>query len=111
MSLLIRDVQIDRDVTQIYIEGNRIVEIGKKREADTVIDGKGKVALPGLVNLHTHAAMTLFRGWGDDLDLSTWLETKIWPAEAHLTPDAGYWGPKLARPARITDGRTTFNAM
>src|SRR2546422_2893484 len=67
MSILIRDVQVEGDVTQVYIEGNRIVEIGKKREADTVIDGKGKIALPGFVNLHTHAAMTLFRGWGDDL--------------------------------------------
>jgi len=107
MSLLIRDVQIDRDVTQIYIEGNRIVEIGKKREADTVIDGKGKVALPGFVNLHTHAAMTLFRGWGDDLDLSTWLETKIWPAEARLTPDDVYWGTKLACLEMIKTGTTT----
>src|SRR3989441_5371 len=111
MSVLIRDVQIDRDVTQIYIEDNRIVEIGKKREADTVIDGKGKVALPGLVNLHTHAAMTLFRGWGDDLDLSTWLETKIWPAEAHLTPDDVYWGTKLACLEMIKTGTTTFNDM
>jgi len=111
MSLLIRDIQVDRDVTQIYVEGNRIVEIGKKREADTVIDGKGKVALPGLVNLHTHAAMTLFRGWGDDLDLSTWLETKIWPAEAHLTPDDVYWGTKLACLEMIKTGTTTFNDM
>src|SRR5439155_1357143 len=111
MSLLIRDVQIDRDVTQIYIEGNRIVEIGKKREADTVIDGKGKIALPGFVNLHTHAAMTLFRGWGDDLDLSTWLETKIWPAEARLTPDDVYWGTKLACLEMVKTGTTTFNDM
>src|SRR3989442_878450 len=111
MSILIRDVQVEGDVTQVYIEGNRIVEIGRKREADTVIDGKGKIALPGLVNLHTHAAMTLFRGWGDDLDLSTWLETKIWPAEAKLTADDVYWGTKLAcltetgaRPAKCRDG-------
>src|SRR2546422_758546 len=66
MSILIRDVQVEGDVTQVYIEGNRIVEIGRKREADTVIDGKGKIALPGFVNLHTHATMTLFRGWGDE---------------------------------------------
>src|SRR6266566_253755 len=111
MSILIRDVQVEGDVTQVYIEGNRIVEIGKKREADTVIDGKGKIALPGFVNLHTHAAMTLFRGWGDDLDLSTWLETKIWPAEAKLTADDVYWGTKLACLEMIKTGTTTFNDM
>ncbi len=111
MSILVKDVQLDGDVTQIYIDGNRIVEIGKKREADTVLDGKGKVALPGLVNLHTHAAMTLFRGYGDDLDLATWLETKIWPAEAKLTPDDVYWGTKLACLEMIKTGTTTFNDM
>src|SRR3989475_10039075 len=95
-NILIRHVEVEGDVTKVYIEGNQIAEIGKKREADTVIDGKGKIALPGFVNLHTHAAMTLFRGWGDDLELSTWLETKIWPAEARLTPADVHWGTKLA---------------
>jgi len=111
MSILIRDVQLDGETTQIYIDGNRIAEIGKKREADTVLDGRGKIALPGFVNLHTHAAMTLFRGWGDDLDLSTWLETRIWPAEAKLTPEDVYWGTKLACLEMIKSGTTTFNDM
>src|SRR5207237_1193161 len=61
MSTLIKDVDVDGRATHVYIEGNRIAEIGKRREADTVLDGRGKIALPGLVNLHTHAAMTLFR--------------------------------------------------
>jgi len=111
MSILIKDVQVEGDVTHIYIEGNRITEIGKKREADTVIDGRGKLALPGFVNLHTHAAMTLFRGWADDLDLSTWLETKIWPAEAKLRPEDVFWGTKLACLEMIKTGTTTFNDM
>ncbi len=111
MSILIRDVQLDGDVTQLYIEGNRIVEIGKKREADIVIDAKGKVALPGFVNLHTHAGMTLFRGWGDDLDLATWLETKIRPTESKLHPEDVYWGTKLACLEMIKTGTTTFNDM
>ncbi|TLZ57973.1 MAG: amidohydrolase [Methanobacteriota archaeon] len=111
MSILIKDVQVEGDITHIYIEGNRIAEIGKKREADTVIDGRGKLALPGFVNLHTHAAMTLFRGWADDLDLSTWLETKIWPAEAKLTPEDVFWGTKLACLEMIKTGTTTFNDM
>ncbi|HYY47472.1 MAG TPA: amidohydrolase [Thermoplasmata archaeon] len=111
MSILIRDVEVEGETTQVYIEGNRIAEIGKKREADIVIDGRGKIALPGFVNLHTHTAMTLFRGWGDDLDLSTWLETRIWPAEAKLTPDDVYWGAKLACLEMIKGGITTFNDM
>jgi 5-methylthioadenosine/S-adenosylhomocysteine deaminase len=111
MSILIRDVQVEGETTQVYIEGNRIAEIGKRREADIVIDGRGKVALPGFVNLHTHSAMTLFRGWGDDLDLATWLETRIWPAEAKLTPDDVYWGAKLAGLEMIKSGITTFNDM
>jgi 5-methylthioadenosine/S-adenosylhomocysteine deaminase len=111
MSILIKDVQVEGDVTHLYIEGNRIAEIGKKREADTVIDGRGKLALPGFVNLHTHAAMTLFRGLADDLDLSAWLETKIWPAEAKLKPEDVYWGTKLACLEMIKTGTTTFNDM
>lgn len=111
MSILIKDIQVGGDLTHIYIEGNRIAEIGKTREAATVIDGKGKVALPGLVNLHTHAAMTLFRGYADDLELGTWLSTKIWPAEAKLTPDDVYWGTKLACLEMIKTGTTTFNDM
>lgn len=111
MSLLIKDVELDGTVTQIYVEGDRIAEIGKKREADTVLDGKGKVVLPGFVNLHTHSPMTLFRGLGDDLPLQTWLETRIWPQEAKLTPDDIYWGAKLACLEMIKTGTTTFLDM
>src|SRR5256885_1919278 len=55
--------------------------------------------------------MTLFRGWADDLDLSTWLETKIWPAEAKLRPEDVFWGTKLACLEMIKTGTTTFNDM
>ena len=111
MSVLIRDVELDGRVTQIYVEDNRIVEIGKKREADVVIEGKGKIALPGLVNLHTHTPMVLLRGFGDDLALQNWLETKIWPQEAKLTPEDIYWGAKLACLEMIKSGTTTFLDM
>src|SRR5205814_5331244 len=90
-------------------EPNR--EIGKRREADTVLDGRGKIALPGFVNLHTHAAMTLFRGYADDLDLSTWLEARIWPAEAKLSPEDVYRGTKLACLEMIKSGTTTINEL
>lgn len=111
MSLLVRDVELDGQVTHIYIEDNRIAEIGKKREADVVIEGKGKIALPGLVNLHTHTPMVLLRGFGDDLALQQWLETKVWPQEAKLKPEDIYWGAKLACLEMIKSGTTTFLDM
>jgi len=111
VSILIKDVLLGDQVTSIYIEENRIVEIGKKTEADVVIDGRGKAAVPGLVNAHTHAAMTLFRSYADDLRLQEWLETRIWPLEAKLTGDDVYWGTKLACVEMIRSGTTCFNDM
>jgi 5-methylthioadenosine/S-adenosylhomocysteine deaminase len=111
LSVLIRDVELEGQTTQVYIDGNRIAELGKKREADTVIEGKGKIALPGFVNLHTHSPMALFRGFGDDLPLQSWLETRIWPQEAKITPEDIYWGAKLACLEMIKTGTTTFNDM
>ena len=60
---------------------------------DEVIDADGMALVPGLVNGHTHAAMTLFRGHGGDLPLMEWLEEVIWPVEARLEADDVYWGP------------------
>ncbi|MHC1582491.1 MAG: amidohydrolase, partial [Candidatus Syntropharchaeia archaeon] len=65
MSILIKNVTHGKEETHVYIEENIIKEIGNKLEADRVIDGKGKAILPGLINTHTHAAMTLFRGYAD----------------------------------------------
>ncbi|MHC1584912.1 MAG: amidohydrolase [Candidatus Syntropharchaeia archaeon] len=111
MSILIKNVTHGKEETHIYIEENIIKEIGKKLEADRVIDGKGKAILPGLINTHTHAAMTLFRGYADDLPLHEWLEEKIWPVEAKLTEEDSYWGTKLACLEMIKSGTTTFNDM
>ena len=61
-----------------------------------MIEGKGRVAIPGLANAHTHAAMTLLRGYGSDLSLHDWLNKKIFPAEEKLTPDDIYIGSALA---------------
>ncbi len=68
------------------------------------IDGEGLALLPGLVNGHTHAAMTLFRGFADDLPLMEWLERHIWPAEARLDADDVYWGTRLACAEMIRTG-------
>ncbi|MDR2680373.1 MAG: amidohydrolase [Tannerella sp.] len=79
--------------------------------ADIVIDGRRKAVIPGLINMHTHAAMTLFRGFGDDMPLMSWLEQKIWPNEAKLTYDDVYWGAKLACVEMLRSGTTTFFDM
>jgi 5-methylthioadenosine/S-adenosylhomocysteine deaminase len=73
--------------------------------------GKGKLLIPGLMNLHTHIAMTLFRGFADDLPLHQWLETKIFPIEAKLTPEAVYYGSLLGIAECIRSGCTFFNDM
>ncbi|WP_338826291.1 5-methylthioadenosine/S-adenosylhomocysteine deaminase [Moorella thermoacetica] len=80
-------------------------------QADTVIEAGDMVALPGLVNAHTHAAMTLLRSYADDLPLKQWLEEKIWPREDRLEREDIYWGSKLALLEMIRSGTTTFADM
>lgn len=113
MSLLIKSVLLDGSVKDVYIEGNRVRRIGTDlpMKADRTIDGRRKALIPGFVNAHTHAAMTLFRGFGDDMPLMEWLEQKIWPNEAKLTDEDVYWGTKLACLEMIKSGTTTFFDM
>jgi 5-methylthioadenosine/S-adenosylhomocysteine deaminase len=74
-----------------------------------VSDARGDLTrVPGLVNGHTHAAMTLFRGYADDLPLMEWLEEHIWPAEARLTATDVYWGTRLACAEMIRTGTVAF---
>ena len=75
---------------------------------DEVVDADGLAMIPGLVNGHTHAAMTLFRGYGNDLPLMEWLEQKIWPVEARLDADDVYWGTRLACVEMIRSGTVRF---
>ncbi|MBU0680695.1 MAG: amidohydrolase [Proteobacteria bacterium] len=76
--------------------------------ADRVIEGDGFIAMPGLVNCHTHGAMTLFRGLADDLPLMTWLEKYIFPAEAQfVSEEMVYWCTKLAAAEMLLAGTTT----
>ena len=97
----------------VVIEDGKITEIGEKtrESADTVIDAKGSVVMPGLANTHTHAAMTLFRGYADDLQLAEWLEKHIWPAEAQLKAEDVYKGSLLACLEMIKSGTTSFADM
>jgi 5-methylthioadenosine/S-adenosylhomocysteine deaminase len=97
----------------VVIEDGRITEIRKEtnKSAETVIDAKHSVVMPGLVNTHTHAAMALFRGYADDLQLAEWLEKYIWPAEAKLTAEHVYKGSLLACLEMIKSGTTSFADM
>lgn len=72
---------------------------------------RNRLALPGLVNAHGHAAMTLFRGAADDVPLQTWLSQKIYPLEQQLTAEAVYWGSLLACWEMLLTGTTCFTDM
>lgn len=116
-SILIKDTTILSDSIQknsILIVDNKIQEIGDNlsvNDADIVIDGHDKITMPGLINTHSHVAMTLLRGVGDDQDLQTWLNDYIWPREAKLNEDLVYAGSKLAMAEMIKTGTTMFNDM
>ncbi len=79
--------------------------------ASEVIDAQGGIVMPGLINSHTHAAMTCFRGLADDLPLMTWLNDHIFPAETKLTEQMVYAGSLLACAEMIMSGTTCFCDM
>ena len=80
--------------------------------ADKIISGHGKMAvIPGFVNAHTHAAMTLLRGLGEEAPLMEWLQNKIWPVEEKLTPEYIYWGTLSAILEMLSTGTTCFADM
>jgi len=115
-NILIKNVTMPLSLTKkesVLIEDNQIAQVGAndKDQADVVIDGEGKILIPGLVNTHTHLSMTLLRGLADDLPLQTWLENYIWPVEAHLEGDHCYAGALLAALEMIKTGTTCCNDM
>ena len=102
----------------IAMEKDTIVEIGKTHELKRKygrgyqkIDAKGKLVTPGLINTHQHAAMSLLRGYADDLPLQEWLEKWIWPMEKHMTSHDIYAGALLTAAESIMGGTTTVNTM
>ncbi|HAE92831.1 MAG TPA: N-ethylammeline chlorohydrolase, partial [Tissierella sp.] len=97
-----------------YIKDNIITHIGEIREdiqVERVIDGKNKIAMPGLINAHTHIGMSLLRNFADDLPLHDWLTKKIWPTEANLRGEDVYWGSLLSMVEMIQGGTTAFCDM
>lgn len=100
--------------TNIYIKDNEIIHIGEIRddiEVERIIDGKHKIAMPGLINSHTHIGMSLLRNFADDLPLHDWLTKKIWPTEANLTSRDVHWGSLLSMVEMIQGGTTAFCDM
>ncbi|HEY2494322.1 MAG TPA: amidohydrolase [Paenibacillus sp.] len=99
----------------MLIEDDLITYIGEQAppvEQDIpVVDGTHLFFLPGLVNTHGHAAMSLLRGYGDDLALQVWLQEKMWPMEAKFTSEDVYWGTSLSVIEMLKGGTTTFLDM
>ncbi len=96
------------------IQENRISYLGteKPQESyDEVLDGSGMVAMPGLVNAHTHTAMTLLRSYADDMNLQDWLFQKIFPFEDTLTPEMVYEGSVRGIQEMLASGTTCFHDM
>ena len=114
-SILIKNAYIVSMVSPIskadlFIEDGKIKEIGIiEREADKVIDASGKVVMPGIINAHTHVAMSVFRGYSDELELMDWLSKKMWPIEDKMTPEDVYYASLLSIVEMIKSGTTTFN--
>ena len=98
----------------VAIKDERIVWLGKSPEtdqvhADEVIDARGGIIMPGLINTHTHVPMTIFRGLADDLPLETWLNQHIFPAEATFINNANVaLGAQLACAEMLLSGTTCF---
>ncbi|WP_379129299.1 amidohydrolase [Paenibacillus sp. sgz500958] len=106
----------DKPVLSGYmiIENDLITYIGEEEpdhEGAEVVDGSRLLFMPGLVNTHGHAAMSLLRGYGDDLALQVWLQEKMWPMEEKFTGDDVYWGSSLSILEMLKGGTTTFLDM
>ena len=118
MGIQIKNVHVYDDEKavrkDVFIEGNRITGTGKKPDgfiAEETIDGTHKILMPGLVNAHTHAYMSVFRNYADDLPFAEWLFEKISPLEDKMTAEQAYWGNLLSIAEMIRTGTTCFVDM
>ena len=122
MATLFKDILITdgarnrAERVHMLVSKGRIAEIIDAEKtppaADKIISGHGKMAvIPGFVNAHTHAAMTLLRGLGEEAPLMEWLQNKIWPVEEKLTPEYIYWGTLSAMLEMLSTGTTCFADM
>ncbi|WP_435067815.1 amidohydrolase [Haloplanus sp. C73] len=104
MTVVEADVLVDQTAGEI-------VEVGPDHTGDAELDASGSLVMPGLVNAHTHVAMTLLRGYADDKPLDTWLREDIWPVEAALEPEDIEAGAELGMLEMIRSGTTAFADM
>jgi 5-methylthioadenosine/S-adenosylhomocysteine deaminase len=121
MRILLKDFTLlptpdgSEESVSIVIEGERIARIGSSSEMgeafDRVIEGEGKLVMPGLIDAHTHLAMVLFRGFADDKPLREWLEEAIWPAERNLKGEEVYWASLLGIAELLRSGVVAFADM
>ena len=100
----------------VEIRDGRITGVGRKDgttegEAQALLDCRGLVVIPGLIQSHIHLCQTLFRGLGDDLPLEDWLAKRIWPLEAAHTPDSVYWSAMLGAAELLLGGTTAILDM
>ncbi len=112
-ALLIRQALLDNRPVDVRIENGCLTQIAPRIDAPgaEVIDGRGKAIVPPFYNAHGHAAMTLFRGFADDIELFPWLQEHVWPAEAMLTPEDVACATRLAIIEMIRGGTVFFNDM
>lgn len=119
MNILIKGANVlqpdyTTDIMDIAIEGDTIAAVGNVPEnfvADHVIEGCDHFAVPGFVNAHTHASMTLLRSYADDMELMNWLNNKIWPQEAKLQKNDIAVGAQLALVEMVRTGTTAYADM
>ncbi len=117
--LVIKNVQVFKpsgavETANIFISGDKISKIDNSTFDEknfTVIDGRGKFAVPGFINAHTHASMTLLRSYSDDKALMDWLNKDIWPIEDKMRAKDIRVGAELAAVEMIKSGTTTFADM
>ena len=98
----------------IAIKDGKISYIGTEapqEQAEKVIDGRGMIAMPGLVNTHSHAAMSLMRGYADDYVLQEWLNDHVFPIEGKLVGDDVYWAMLWAQAEMLATGTIAYTDM
>lgn len=112
-TLLLRNVLLNEKTTNILIRNNRFTDLNADDNtvANETYDASGKAIVPSFFNTHTHASMTLLRGYADDLPLFPWLNDHIWPFEAKMRAQDIYAGAKLATLEMIRSGTTWFCDM
>ena len=118
MNILIKNIKIlaGGGITEgsICISGDEIISVGAVPAdfaADKTVDGEGKLAMPGLINCHTHSYMSLFRNLADDLTFEDWLFGSIMPREDALSAEDAYWGAMLSCAEMIKSGTVCFMDM